>query len=83
MHLGARLMEVEDLSCFIHTLQLVIHYAIFSQRAVKDLITKCWQIVGHFSHSALACQKLKDIQIRLELPKHKLIQAGLAAIFFP
>ena len=57
--------------CFIHTLQLVRKDLIFSQRAVKDLISICRKIVGH---SALASTKLSEIQKSQELPVHKLIQ---------
>lgn len=71
---GLNLLHVEHLSCFIHTLQLVINDAIFSQRSVKDLIANCRKIVSHFAHSATACHKLENIQGTMGLPKHKLIQ---------
>lgn len=61
-------------SCFIHTLQLVIHDAILSQRTVSDIVAKCRKIVLHFNHSAIACTKLKTIQESLKLPVHKMIQ---------
>jgi len=38
----------EDLGCFAHTLQLVIHDGIFSQRAIKDSLAISRNIVGHF-----------------------------------
>lgn len=38
----------EDLGWFGHTLQLVIHDGIFSQRAIKDALAICQNIVGHF-----------------------------------
>ena len=62
------------LAVFLHTLQLVIEDSIFSQRSVKDIIAKCHQIVGHFSHSASACEKLAQLQEANGLPVHKLIQ---------
>ena len=74
MNLGAELLLIDHMGCFIHALQLVIHDAIFSQRTVKDIISKCRSMVGHFSHSAQGCQRLKDIQATLKLPEHKLIQ---------
>lgn len=62
------------LPCFLHTLQLVIHDAIFEQRVIKDIVTSCKKIVGHFSHSQVAYRKLEDLQKRNDLPQHKLIQ---------
>jgi len=41
--------------CFIHTLQLVIHDCIFKNRDFVEILGKCRKIVGHFSHSSLAC----------------------------
>jgi hypothetical protein len=63
-------MNVGHLSCFLHTLQLVINDSIFSQRTIKDIIAKCRSIVGHFAHSALACEKLKKLQESHKLPQH-------------
>ena len=40
--------------CFAHTLQLVIHDAIFAQRVVIDLLATSRSIVGHFRRSNLA-----------------------------
>ena len=64
----------EDLGCFAHTLQLVIHDGIFSQRAIKDSLAICRNIVGHFKRSPLAYSQLKIIQGNLQLPKHNLKQ---------
>jgi hypothetical protein len=60
--------------CFIHTLQLAINDAIFSQRSVSDMIAKAKRIVTHFRHSALGSSRLAEIQDDLGLPKKKLIQ---------
>ncbi|XP_068250409.1 zinc finger BED domain-containing protein 4-like [Palaemon carinicauda] len=57
-----------DVPCFLHTLQLVIH-DILQQKIMKDIITKCKQIVEHFSDSPLA-YKL----VPMHLPQHNLIQ---------
>ena len=62
------------LSCFLHTLQLVIHDILFEQRMVKEVITIAKKIVGHFNHSSLACGKLLELQKQHELPQHKLVQ---------
>ncbi|XP_039311284.1 zinc finger BED domain-containing protein 4-like [Solenopsis invicta] len=64
----------ESVGCFIHTLQLVIYDCIFKNRNFVEILGKCRKIVGHFSHSSLACSKLKNIQKNLKLPIHKLIQ---------
>jgi hypothetical protein len=64
----------EGLSCFLHTLQLVIKDCILEQKIIKDIIAICWQIVTHFSHSALANTKLSQLQEQNNLPKHKLIE---------
>lgn len=62
-------------SCFIHTLQLVVNSSIDSQRVVNDIIAKSRKIVTHFSHSPLACSKLKTIQVEeLHTTEKKLIQ---------
>lgn len=64
----------DSISCYLHTLQLIIKDSIFEQRIIKDLISNCKQIVGHFKHSALAYSKLRKLQDECSLPKHKLIQ---------
>lgn len=65
---------IPSVSCFIHTLQLVITQSINSQRSVVDLIATCKKIVGHFNHSSAACSKLKEIQTELNVAPNKLIQ---------
>lgn len=63
-----------SLSCFLHTCQLVIHDAIFEQRIIKDIITNCRQITGHFNHSPSAYIKLESLQKQHGLKTHKLVQ---------
>lgn len=60
--------------CFIHSIQLVITESLKSQRSVLDVMGVARKIVGHFSHSQLACDKLKVIQEQLNIPVKKLIQ---------
>lgn len=60
--------------CFAHTLQLVVHDGVLSQRAVIDILSSCRKIVGHFRHSCLAYSRLRVIQENLGLPQHRLIQ---------
>ncbi|XP_078112300.1 zinc finger BED domain-containing protein 4-like [Sander vitreus] len=71
---GMRLIEVPDLSCSAHTLQLVVNDGINSQRAVMDIVAKLKSSATHFNHSILAKQRLKDIQKELDLPQHRIIQ---------
>ena len=60
--------------CFAHSLQLVIHDGLLSQRAIIDIITICKSIVGHFHCFSVASHNLKRIQESLNIPQHKLIQ---------
>ena len=60
--------------CLAHTLQLVVHDGVLSQRAVLDVLSICRRIVGHFKHSSLACGSLRKIQANLGLPIHTLKQ---------
>ncbi|XP_076063455.1 zinc finger BED domain-containing protein 4-like [Oratosquilla oratoria] len=64
----------ESLPCFLHTLQLSINDAIFTQKYVKDILSICKQIVGHFNHSPAAFAKYQEYQKRFNLPDHKFIQ---------
>lgn len=66
---GVSLAGLTSGSCFIHTIQLAINDAIFSQTSVKDMIARSKQIVGHFNHSPLACSRLKEIQKEMNLPE--------------
>ena len=51
-----------NLGCFAHTLQLIVHEGVLSQRSVKDTVAICRQIVGHFKRSPLAVSRLKEMQ---------------------
>ena len=54
------------IGCVAHTLQLVVHDGVLSQRAVTGLLAACRKIVGHFKHSSLAYCRLKEIQQTLD-----------------
>ena len=71
---GIRECELPAIGCAIHTLQLVVKNSIMIQRTVIDMLARCRKIVGHFKHSSLAYQHLRNIQSQLSLPEHKLIQ---------
>ena len=60
--------------CFAHSLQLVVHDGVLSQRMVIDTLAVSRKIVGHFKHSTLAYHLLDEIKERLDILKHKLQQ---------
>ena len=64
----------DDFGCFAHTLQLVVHDGVLSQRSVVNTLAQCRHIVGHFKRSPLAFNRLKSIQTNLGLPFHSLKQ---------
>jgi len=66
--------DLPGLGCFAHTLQLVVHDGVLSQRAVIDILAICRSIVGHFKHSTLAYSRLREIQQNLGLSQHQLKQ---------
>ena len=71
---GCNDANIKSVSCFIHTLQLVILEGLKSQRSLTDLIASCRKLVGHFRHSSKACSALKNIQTELSVPQRKLVQ---------
>lgn len=71
---AARVCGWMHLSCFAHTLNLVVTDAI---KADDDLIRvkqKAKNVVSFFNHSANATDRLGEVQKQLSLPPHKLIQ---------
>ena len=71
---GLTLTGVDHQSCFIHTLQLVIHDAIFTQRLVNDMLAISRRIAVHFNRSPLAHHRLQSLQDKHNLKKHLVIQ---------
>lgn len=63
----------ESVPCFAHTLQLAINDG-FKAASMNRLIGACSRLVGHFHHSTIASNALKQKQRQLELPLHKLVQ---------
>ncbi len=51
-------MGVLSMRCVVHSLQLVVHEGLLSQRSITDTLVKARKIVGHFKHSPLACSHL-------------------------
>ena len=48
-----------DLSCFAHTLQLIVHDGVLSQKIVIDTVVSACHIVSHFKCSPLAYGQFK------------------------
>ncbi|CAL1529445.1 unnamed protein product [Lymnaea stagnalis] len=76
---AARLASLNDLACYINTIQLVVNDGLKAQWAVMDTIAAARLIVGHFHYSTIATEALKAIQRTLNCdtsphPQHRLIQ---------
>ena len=71
---GMSIASLPDLRCFGHTHQLVVNDGVLSQRAVTDMLATARKIVGHFQHSCLRYDHLRNIQANLGLPQHCSIQ---------
>jgi len=69
-----RIAAVVDIGCVAHTLQLVLHDALFMQSSVESVVKKARKIVSHFKHSEQACRHLAECQKSCDIPEHKLIQ---------
>ncbi|KAK0154005.1 Zinc finger BED domain-containing protein 4 [Merluccius polli] len=59
-------MAVPSLGCLAHSLQLVVHEGLMSQRSVSDALANSRKIVGHFKHSQLAQSRLEDLQREMQ-----------------
>jgi hypothetical protein len=62
------------INCAAHTIQLAIHDAIDNNSQLQIILAKCRAIVGHFKRSNIDKAKLIEMQGKLEIIKHKLIQ---------
>lgn len=71
---GSREAKLPSMGCFAHTLQLVVNEGVLSQRAVIDILAISRKIVGHFKHSTLAYHRLNEIQDKLSMDNHRLVQ---------
>lgn len=58
--------KVPSLGCFAHSLQLVVHEGLMSQRSVSDALANSRKIVAHFKHSQLAQSRLEDLQHEMQ-----------------
>jgi len=66
--------HLHHILCTAHTLQLAINDAV-KENNMGDVLKKCRSLVSHYNHSAKSYERLYDIQTRLNLPQHKLIQS--------
>jgi hypothetical protein len=71
MRKGCRLASLPAVHCTIHLLQLVIKDAIFSQSAVKTIITKARRLVSHLNHSSSQTEVFKQLQDSVPEAKRK------------
>jgi hypothetical protein len=58
-----------DVSCFAHTLQLAISYAIRNEDGMEHMLKKCKQIVLHYHRSSLAGGRIDKYQRDHQLPE--------------
>lgn len=68
---GMREANLPDYGCFAHTLQLVVHDGVLSQRVVIDMITTPRKVASHFRCSNLVYSNLRKIQTDLKLLSHR------------
>lgn len=63
-------------SCASHDLNLCVKQCFGKKKedAIQCILEKCRRIIGHFKHSALANEELKQMQKLLEMDEHKLLQ---------
>lgn len=63
-----------SLSCAAHKLQLCVEVGLKSQQRITRSIDAAKKLVGHFKHSSLATDALKQHQLQMGLPQKKLKQ---------
>jgi len=71
---GIRNLNVVGLTCFAHTLQLMINDVRKETNNFNETLEKARKIVGHYKHSAKATTRLHEKQVALELPVLELVQ---------
>ena len=78
-------LRVQHIGCFAHTLQLCVNKTLDANdrdvQWVSKSLSKCRQVVGHFSHSVLAKEKLRAIQGGIkDCKKQRLVQVGFYSL---
>ncbi|XP_040355304.1 zinc finger BED domain-containing protein 6-like [Ixodes scapularis] len=75
MILASRLLNIEHLPCFAHTLNLTIQDGLKSGDELNDVLLKCKNIVRHVRSSSITTTKLQEEQERSgKVPALKLTQ---------
>ena len=71
---ASRILEDwDDLPCFAHTLQLAVKAGL-DLPVINRLSAICRKIVGHFKHSVLAMEALREKQRNMNIAQHSLLQ---------
>ncbi|XP_038044394.1 zinc finger BED domain-containing protein 4-like [Patiria miniata] len=68
-------MEVSDVGCAAHTLQLSVNKGLDCNSRIKTVIGGAKRLVGHFEHSNVATKALESKQRQMDTPKHRLISS--------
>ena len=71
---ASREVKLLIMGCFSHILQLVVNEGTLSQHAVIDILAISQKSIGHFKHSTLTYHQLNEIQDKLGMDKHRLVQ---------
>ena len=71
---GLRDTDIPNFGCLAHTLQLIINDGVLVQRGVQELLRAARKLVGHYKHSTVSFQTLKQMQAQLGVPQHTLLQ---------
>ncbi|XP_002415615.3 E3 SUMO-protein ligase ZBED1-like [Ixodes scapularis] len=75
MILACRLLNIEHLPCFTHTLNLAVQDGLKSSDELNDVLLKCKNIARHVRSSSTATTKLREEQERSgKVPPLKLMQ---------
>lgn len=60
--------------CVAHTLNLSVNESLTQNEELNALIKKCRALVGHFKHSVVDTEKLKNVQLQMGMPILKVKQ---------
>lgn len=70
---GASILVKHSLNCVAHSLQLAINTGL-KKDPISKVVAAASKLVGHFKHSNKAANYLREKQVQLGLPQHKLLQ---------
>ena len=71
---GLRDADIPNFGSLAHTLQLVINDGVLVQQGIQELLGAARKLVGHYKHSTVSFQTLKQMQAQLGVPQHTLLQ---------